>query len=85
LIDKIDMYSAQLRFARNQSLWPAGKSGPNCEGVHRRILKLENFLTKSGKSKEKLEEERWGVPALKNGGSRNNRNTLHRSIHISMN
>jgi hypothetical protein len=48
-------------------------------------VKLENFLTKSGKSEEKLEEERWGVPALKNGGSMNNRNTLHRSIHISMN
>jgi len=69
------MYSAQLRFAGNQDLWPAGKSGPNCEGVHRRILKLE----------EKLEGEKWGVPALKNGGSRNNRNTLHRSIHISIN
>jgi len=34
-------------------------------------LKLENFLTKSGKSEKKLEGERWGVLAPKNGGSRN--------------
>jgi len=54
------MYSAQLRFARNQALWPAGKSGPNCKGVHRRILKLENFLTKSGKSEEKNKGREMG-------------------------